>query len=1015
MNGITSTRSYFNTVEVEPDGKLLVGGQFFSYGFSQRYGLARVNTNGSVDNTFIPPQSLQPVVEAITRLSNGQYLMGGLINFHNGLVRLNSNGSFDATFSHPIVGSKVSTIITQPDNKILIGGQFNAPSSMIARINPDGTVDNTFQAGTGFNAAVKKLYLYPNGKILAIGDFSAYNGRSCNRIARLNSNGSFDTTFATGTGFYYILGPYTRGAAIQPDGKIVVVGRFDSYNGHSSKGVVRLNENGSVDTTFRTYFGVDFYNANAVLVQPNGKIIVGGYFDTYNSSTQGNIVRLNSDGTRDITNTFQGGTQLTRTGRGDITSTGEVFDLKFSNNQQSLIIGGDIFSYGSTGVNTVFIVNLECGAPATPTISASGSVNLCQGGSVQLSAPSGFRYLWSNGATSQNITVNTAGSYSVQTIPIEYSCLSARSNVINVAVSNPNPSTGITNSGATTLCTGESVVLTAPNGYGYLWSNNETTRSITVTQTGSYSVRTILNGCTSSVIGPVSITVNQTPNAPTISAGGPTTFCSTRSVTLTATGASNYLWSNGATTAQVTINESGLYSVRTAQNGCTSLASNAIQVTVNQCGVNVFTGTGAFSEPARWSLGYVPNGLEDVQIAGNVTVTQPAFVRNITIQSGFQITLNGNNNMFVGGNIINNGVITGTGNLNMTGTNWQTMSKGTYNNLYIGLNARIRLLDSIKVANIIVMGGNSVFDLNNRVLTMLATASTTARISPIISTASIINASNFTVQRWLDRNNVRTVANGRGNYYLVGPTLQGQTVNLWNRWSPYNNQTFSGSGTGSLYLYNSLTNSWAKPSSSSQQLAPGNGIQVWFGEQFFFGRNYYEVKGSPVFGTYTFPIEPNIGFHLVANPYPSSIDWGSPSGWTKTNIANAVYIYDWKNRRYSTYIDGVGINGGSRYIGLGQGFFVYASSTNASLVINEGGKSFPSPNLIRENSVNEISATIRLQTQRGSMTDEVVIAHRPNTELAFEPQVDARKMINPATNIFVGGAVRQSIASMDLN
>jgi hypothetical protein len=165
-------------------------------------------------------------------------------------------------------------------------------------------------------------------------------------------------------------------------------------------------------------------------------------------------------------------------------------------------------------------------------------------------------------------------------------------------------------------------------------------------------------------------------------------------------------------------------------------------------------------------------------------------------------------------------------------------------------------------------------------------------------------------------------------------------------------------------------------------------------------------------GNYNLPITPNQGFQLLSNPYPSTIDWDSPN-WTKTNVANAIYIYDWVNRRYKSYIDGLGTNGGSRYLPTAQGFIVRANNNAPVLTAREGIKVGNQVALQRVES--QVSSTIRLQVQRLSMIDEVVIAHRPNAQLAFEPAIDAEKMMNPATNIFVGGIVPQSIASMDLN
>ncbi|MFY8032994.1 MAG: T9SS type A sorting domain-containing protein, partial [Flexibacteraceae bacterium] len=119
------------------------------------------------------------------------------------------------------------------------------------------------------------------------------------------------------------------------------------------------------------------------------------------------------------------------------------------------------------------------------------------------------------------------------------------------------------------------------------------------------------------------------------------------------------------------------------------------------------------------------------------------------------------------------------------------------------------------------------------------------------------------------------------------------------------------------------------------------------------------------------------------------------------------------NRRYKSYIDGVGTNGGNRYLPTAQGFIVRAENNTPVLTARETIKVSNQVALQRTESL--VNSIIRLQVSRGNMSDEVVIANRPNTQLAFEPQADAQKMINPATNVFIGGIISQSIASMDLN
>jgi gliding motility-associated-like protein len=220
--------------------------------------------------------------------------------------------------------------------------------------------------------------------------------------------------------------------------------------------------------------------------------------------------------------------------------------------------------------------------PATPTITAGGPTTFCAGGSVTLTSSPETTYLWSNGATTQSINVSTAGSYTVK-VKNANGCQSAAS-VATIVTVNALPATPtITASGPTTFCAGGSVTLTSSAGSNYLWSTGATTPNINVTSSGSYTVRvTNANGCQSAPSVATVVTVNALPATPTITAGGPTTFCAGGSVNLTSSGGTSYLWSNGATTPSINITASGSYTVKvTNASGCQSAASASTVVTVN--------------------------------------------------------------------------------------------------------------------------------------------------------------------------------------------------------------------------------------------------------------------------------------------------------------------------------------------------------------------------------------------------------------------------------------------------
>jgi len=142
----------------------------------------------------------------------------------------------------------------------------------------------------------------------------------------------------------------------------------------------------------------------------------------------------------------------------------------------------------------------------------------------------------------------------------------------------------ITAGGQTTFCSGGSLTLTSSAGATYLWSNGATTASINITTTGSYSVRvTNTNGCQSAASAATLVTVNTLPITPTITASGPTTFCTGGSVTLTSSAGSTYLWSTDTTTSNINVTTAGSYTVKVKNaNGCQSAASTTTIVVVNE-------------------------------------------------------------------------------------------------------------------------------------------------------------------------------------------------------------------------------------------------------------------------------------------------------------------------------------------------------------------------------------------------------------------------------------------------
>ncbi|MFY8035405.1 MAG: gliding motility-associated C-terminal domain-containing protein, partial [Flexibacteraceae bacterium] len=226
--------------------------------------------------------------------------------------------------------------------------------------------------------------------------------------------------------------------------------------------------------------------------------------------------------------------------------------------------------------------------PATPAVVAGGPINFCLGENVTLTAPAGpgLTYRWSDGSTTQAITVNRAASFRVA-VTTPAGCTSDSSIAVVTGVTDPGPAPVVTVTGSTIICPGDSVVLNGPVGATYIWSTGATTQRIVARTPGDYSLRTIVGTCTTAVSNVTSVTGAVVPAAPTISivGGRPTTFCTGDSVQLEGpAGATSYIWSTGATTQRITVlttNAGVTLRVKLAADGCTSDVSVAVPVTVN--------------------------------------------------------------------------------------------------------------------------------------------------------------------------------------------------------------------------------------------------------------------------------------------------------------------------------------------------------------------------------------------------------------------------------------------------
>ena len=397
--------SYFvvRCAAVQHDGRILVGGSFMNRGFSVA-AVARINPNASVDASFAPnllPVGISFSVNAIQIQPDGKVLIAGSFTDINGmprsgLARLRPDGSVDLNFAADVVGSgAISSMVLRPDGRIIVAGSFTSvggvPRRGIAQLHGDsqtapvivtppasqivlegqsaalfveasgspllsfqwqinGTnldgaanarlafpaaipsyagrytviVSNTLGSVTsavatitinpapthpgalageplpefGANGSVLALTTQKDGRFLIGGLFTSVQGVPRNRIARLHGDGSVDLSFDPGSGVTGVGSASVNALALQEDGKVLVGGAFKAINGFGRTNVARVNVNGTVDNSFDAGLGPD-RAVYALLPQRDGRVLIAGEFSSVGPQSRRGVARLNADGSLD--------------------------------------------------------------------------------------------------------------------------------------------------------------------------------------------------------------------------------------------------------------------------------------------------------------------------------------------------------------------------------------------------------------------------------------------------------------------------------------------------------------------------------------------------------------------------------------------------------------------------------------------------------------------------------------------------------------------------------------------
>lgn len=311
-------------MELDASGNIYIG-NIYNYSGLPQPGISIVNSSGAlVPNNLQQNANSNGIINCIAIAADGSFYIGGTFTAFNGqaynrFVRFKANGTVDPAtpqgsgIDSMALSGNVYSMLPLPDgsNRVYLAGDFNTfngSSSLprMVRMNPDTTIDNSFALGSGFNAAVNAIALDSLGQIYAVGAFTTFNGFTANRVSVLNSNGSIQSTFYSGSGFNNSLStvlPLSDGTAFY------VGGSFTAYQGSPYKYCTRLLANGNVDPAFN--MGTGFDGAVTSIVSAGDgttDVYMAGWFSNYNGVAAPHIIRLKADGS--VNTSFNPGTGL---------------------------------------------------------------------------------------------------------------------------------------------------------------------------------------------------------------------------------------------------------------------------------------------------------------------------------------------------------------------------------------------------------------------------------------------------------------------------------------------------------------------------------------------------------------------------------------------------------------------------------------------------------------------------------------------------------------------------------
>lgn len=456
--------------------------------------------------------------------------------------------------------------------------------------------------------------------------------------------------------------------------------------------------------------------------------------------------------------------------------------------------------------------------------------------------------------------------------------------------------------------------------------------------------------------------------------------------------------------------------------------SNSATLTINGAGYWTGATNTDWNTTSNW-CGAKPTITDDVVISNGLTnypivsTSSPiAQAKSISIGSSASLTISSTNQLDLSGSWTNNGnFIANQSTVTFTASTPQAIggtSKTTFGNLKITNTSVVGMAvnTDIKVANSLELGANTVVNVGSNTITLASDASGTARLLPVPSTSSY--SGNLAMQRYIPAKRSpryvaspvvgATIARFKDSVIVAGPSSGGfdapnTTIATFKNYDETRNTT-------------DINKGWVSATSVTQTLNVGSGYYLYVpGKRTTVFPSAeavtLQVKGAPFVGNKTINVTYTAagikGWNLVGNPYPSQIDWDSPS-ITKTNVDDAFYTWDATGSgqgQYYSYVNGIGSPSKTNpsIIPSMAGFFVKANASGASLALTENAKIGTSAMSVFRKA--QIADLLRFKLLVNGATDDAVLYFNESATDGFDKSFDALKMLNTDLNIYtsIGG------------